>query len=144
MNGCQLAEWTACAAPTMNISTTATLTSTMTLLTVADSRMPITSSNVMMAIMMTAGRLKMAVTWVPSASVTSVPRAADSCAGMLMPTSCKNGTTEPDQPIDTVTAPRAYSIIKSQPLIHAKTSPSLAQPDVYALPAIGTSDANSL
>ena len=66
----------------MNTSTTATLTNTMTLLTVADSRMPITSSSVTTAIMMTAGRLKMAATCVPSAKVMSVPRAADNSGGM--------------------------------------------------------------
>ena len=40
----QLAGLIACAAPTMNTSTTATLTTTITLLTLADSLMPMTSS----------------------------------------------------------------------------------------------------
>src|SRR5581483_1198595 len=110
----------------MNSSTTATFTNTITLLTVADSRMPTTNSSVTMAIIMTAGRLKMAATCVPSAKVINVPRAADNCGGMLMPMSRKNETTYPDQPIDTVTAPSAYSKIKSQPMIQANNSPSVA------------------
>src|SRR5207249_12228065 len=65
MNGCQLAEFTTLAAPKMNSSTTATFTNTIMLFTVADSRIPITSSSVMMPMMMTAGRLKIAVTCVP-------------------------------------------------------------------------------
>ena len=62
MNGCQLAGFTACAAPKMNSSTTATFTNTITLLTLADSLMPMTSSVVMMPMITIAGRLKIAVT----------------------------------------------------------------------------------
>src|SRR2546422_8531912 len=58
MNGCQLAGLIACVAPAMNRSTTATFTNTMTLLTLADSLMPMTSSVVMIAMMITAGRLR--------------------------------------------------------------------------------------
>ena len=81
MNGFQFADVTACAAPKMKSSTTASFTNTMPLLTVADSLMPTTSSVVMIAMMMTAGRLNTAVTAVPSAHCTSVPRAADSAHG---------------------------------------------------------------
>ncbi len=66
----------------MNSSTTATLIITITLLVFADSLMPITSSRVTIPMMMTAGRLKMAVTCVPSAKVMRVPRAADNSGGM--------------------------------------------------------------
>ena len=82
MKGCQFAGFIAWAAPTMNSSTTATFTTTITLLTVADSRMPIISRTVTIAMMITAGRLKIAATCVPSASVISVPRAADNWGGM--------------------------------------------------------------
>src|SRR6266550_6072981 len=117
MKGCQFAGLMACAAPTMNNSTTATLTNTMTLLTLADSLMPTTSSVVTIAMMITAGRLKTAVTCgrvfgsIPrvdrlcsSASViafhppsgtwmSGVPRAAASAPGTSSPTSCRNDTT---------------------------------------------------
>src|SRR6266699_3745134 len=104
MNGCQLAGLMAWAAPTMNRRTTATFTNTITLLTLADSLIPMTSSVVMIAMMMTAGRLKTAVTLDPSASET----------------------TYPDHPIATVTAPSAYSSTRSQPMIQANTSPRVA------------------
>src|SRR6266699_3744280 len=120
MNGCQLAGFTACAANTMNSTTTASLMKTMTLLVVADSLMPMTSSVVTRAMMITA------VTLVPSAHLTTVPRAADSAHGTSSPMSCRNDTTYPDQPMATVTAPRAYSRTRSHPMIHAKISPSVA------------------
>ena len=92
-NGCQLAGFTAWIVPTMKTSTTATFTKTMTLLTLADSLMPTTSKAVMIAMMMTAGRLKTAVTVVPSASVTGLPCAALSLAGRSMPMSCRKDKT---------------------------------------------------
>src|SRR6266536_4630738 len=116
MNGCQLAGFTAWAAPIMKRITTATFTSTITLLKLADSLMPTTSSVVTTAMMSTAGRLKTAVAVVPSAHVTLTPRAADSAHGTLMPKSCRNDTTYPDHPMATVTAPSAYSSTRSQPL----------------------------
>jgi hypothetical protein len=61
-----------------------------------------------------------------------------------MPRSARNDTTYPDQPMATVVALRAYSSTRSQPMIQAMNSPNVAYPYVYALPAIGTSDANSL
>src|SRR2546429_4751389 len=93
MKGCQLAALTACAANTMNSSTTATFTNTITLLKFADSLIPITSSVVTRAMMITAGRLKIAVAVVPSAHCTATPRAAESEHGTLIPTSCRNDTT---------------------------------------------------
>src|SRR2546430_1823007 len=129
MNGFQFAEWTACAAPKMKSSTTASFTNTMTLLTFADSLMPTTRSVVMIAMMMTAGRLKTAVAVVPSAHVTSVPRAADRAHGK---SKCRAGrrddTTEPDQPIPTVTAPGAYSSTRAHPTIQAMSSPNVVSP----------------
>ena len=37
----------------------------------------------------------------------------------------------------TVAAPKAYSSTRSQPMIHAMSSPSVAYVYVYALPEIG-------
>src|SRR6267378_2519875 len=128
MNGCQLAELTACAANAMNNSTTATLMNTITLLKLADSLIPTTSSVVTSPMMITAGRLKTAATCVPSGQVTIVPRAAERAHGTSMCKSCRNDTTYPDQPIATVTAPSAYSSTRSQPMIQAMSSPSVAYP----------------
>ena len=43
----------------------------------------------------------------------------------------------------TVAAPTAYSSTRSQPMIHATSSPIVTYEYVYALPAIGMTDANS-
>src|SRR5437867_11908368 len=94
MNGCQLAGLIAWAAPPMNSSTTATFTKTMTLLTLADSVMPMTSSVVMIAMMMTAGRFKTAVMVERSARVTTVLLAAVSADGSVIPLSWRNRSEE--------------------------------------------------
>src|SRR2546423_1976392 len=104
MKGCQLAGFTACAAATMKSSTTATLMNTMTLLTFADSLMPITNRVVTIAMMITAGRLNTAGA-VHGGAPT--PRAAAMEQGTVTPTSLQKLTTQADQPNATVTAPRA-------------------------------------
>src|SRR5438132_13442042 len=109
MNGCQLAGLIAWAAPPMNSSTTATFTKTMTLLTFADSLMPMTSSVVMIAMMITAGRLKTAVMVDPSARVTAVPRAADSAGGTVIPMSLRHEKTYHEHPMSIVTAHCEYA-----------------------------------
>ncbi len=43
----------------------------------------------------------------------------------------------------TATFPMAYSMIRSQPMIHAISSPSVPYEYVYAEPETGTIDANS-
>src|SRR5260370_34752163 len=43
----------------------------------------------------------------------------------------------PDHPDATVAAPTAYSSTRSQPMIHATSSPILAYEYAYALPATG-------
>ena len=58
----------------MKSTTTISLMTTMTLLTEADSLIPTTSSVVTTAMMRTAGILNSAVTVLPSAMVTTVPR----------------------------------------------------------------------
>src|SRR5258708_40052666 len=86
----------------------ATLTNTITLLTVADSLTPRTSSQVTSAVISTAGRLNTAVAVRPSARATAVPGAALIAAGSWMPKSPSRLTTLPDQPTAIVAAPRAY------------------------------------
>src|SRR5437762_13124070 len=100
MNGCQLAGLMAWAAPMMNNSTTATFTNTITLLTFADSLMPMTRRVVTIAMMITAGRLRVAGSVQP---VATTPCAAASEQGMVIPISLRKLTTYPDQPIATVT-----------------------------------------
>src|SRR5688500_3320390 len=126
MNGCQFDGSMAWMVSAMNTSTTATLTKTITPLTLADSLMPITSSVVTSATITTAGTLNQAVTCEPSASVSTVPRAAAKCGGMWMPRSPRNDTTYPVQPIATVVALSAYSSTRSHPMIQAMNSPSVA------------------
>src|SRR5216110_3370462 len=90
MKGCQLAGFTARTAATIKSRTTATLMKTMTLLTFADSLMPITSRVVTIAMMITAGRLNTA--GVVHCGATT-PRAAAREQGTSMPTSLKKLTT---------------------------------------------------
>src|SRR5215211_2356033 len=111
---------------TITSSTTVTLITTTTLLTLADSLTPTTSSAVTSAVMITAGRLNTAVTVAPSAMATAVPGAALSVAGNCRPIWCSSVTRLPDQPTATVAAPSAYSRMRSQPMIHATNSPSVA------------------
>src|SRR5207237_8499375 len=93
MKGCQLAGFTACAAAAMKSRTTATLMNTMTLLTFADSLMPITNSVVTIAMMITAGRLNTA--GAVHCGATTTPAAAGE-PGPFMPTSLKKRKHEPN------------------------------------------------
>ena len=130
MNGCQFAVLMNAAPPRITISTTPTLTMTIAELTFADSLIPITIRIVTAIVMSTAGRLKTAVTE-PAAVWITVPGAAENCAGKSIPTkSCRKLVRCPDQPTATVDAPSAYSRIRSQPMIHATNSPSVAYPYV--------------
>src|SRR5690349_10602407 len=81
MNGDQYAEFTNITPAAMIAMTTSTLRMTMTELTLADSLMPMTSSMVTKIVINTAGRLKMDVAVLPSASCTTVPGAALNAAG---------------------------------------------------------------
>ena len=58
--------------------------------------------------------------------ITPTGGAADSAVGSVMPTPDSSRCMYPLQPIATVIAPTAYSRIKSQPIIHATSSPSVA------------------
>ena len=55
-----------------------------------------------------------------------LPGAALSAAGNWMPNSLSSAFRFPDQPTATVAAPSAYSRMRSQPMIHAMNSPSVA------------------
>ena len=92
----------------------------------------------MARIMKTAGRLSSApVACQPAVAQPPTPRAAwvavqnakgalASAPGTSIPTSLRKLTNVADQPTPTVAAPMAYSRIRSQPMIHATTSPSVA------------------
>ena len=73
-----------------------------------------------------AGRLNTPLIVLPSGSATSDPGGAVSCAGKFTPMSDRILIKLPDQPTAIVDAPSAYSRIKSQPMIHANSSPSVA------------------
>src|SRR5688500_20088430 len=124
-SGVNLVESTNAAPATITSTTTATLTTTMTPLTVADSRTPRTRSAVTSSAMITAGRLKMAVTVLPSAAASTVPGAALTMAGNGRPASFSRLTKYADHPTATVAAPSAYSSTRSHPMIHATNSPSV-------------------
>src|SRR3954453_21644518 len=115
MKGCQFAGTMKKAPPPITISTTATLITTITALTDADSRTPTISSAVTATVIRTAGTLKTAVTGSPPATATTVPGAALSAAGNARPSCASKVTKLPDHPTATVAAPSAYSSIKSHP-----------------------------
>ncbi len=107
---------------------------TMTLLTRADSRMPMTRTPVAKRAMKIAGRLTLALKRSPvcghpfATSTVSQRRdvAVVSAGGKWMPKPRKRLTKYPDQPTDTVDAPIAYSSTRSHPMIQATSSPIVA------------------
>ncbi len=110
------------------MSTTATLTITITELTFADSLTPMTIRIVTATVMRTAGRLKIAVGAAAGGRVINVQGAAgerrrEVDADEIVQETRAGGR---DQPTATVAAPSAYSRIRSQPMIQAKNSPSVA------------------
>src|SRR5580704_6927062 len=128
MNGCQLAVLTNAAPAKITMITTDSFTRTIALLTLADSRIPMTINTVTATVMSTAGRLNTAVIGPPAVWMI-VPGAAESNAGNSTPTkSCRKLVRWPDQPTATVAAPSAYSSTRFQPMIHAKNSPRVAYP----------------
>jgi hypothetical protein len=84
---------------------------------VADCLIPITSSADTSSTMTAAGRLK---------RPGPAPGGAASAAGIVMPRSRAKLTKYPDQPTATVETLSAYSRIRSQPMIQAKSSPTVA------------------
>src|SRR5690349_19069963 len=90
----QLAVVKAWADKTMNRKMTVSLTATMTLLKVADSRMPTTKRQVIATMMATAGTLRMAPVadqvWLAESKASG---AEANCAGIVMPRSRAKLTT---------------------------------------------------
>src|SRR5665213_495045 len=112
---------------TMNSAITTSLTATMKLLKRAASRVPATSSNVMSTMIAAAGRFRTAPVDDQTCCLASYANGDDTNrAGSFSPKSAARLTKYPDQPIATVTAPTAYSRIRSQPIIQATNSPSVA------------------
>src|SRR2546426_6292020 len=112
----------------MNNATTVSFSATMKLLTVADSLIPTTSTNDMIATIAMAGRftidpveLRPGVTQPATALATSDAShhrngAEVRAAGKWMLTFSSRPTKYPDQPTPTVDAPIAYSRTKSHPM----------------------------
>jgi hypothetical protein len=126
MNGTQFAVATYPTPAMRNTRTTATLMATIMLLKRADSRIPRISSAEMTMTMPNAGRLNQALTSLPSGRLTRVPGAAVSSAGIAIPILPSRLLKYPDQPTATVEDTIAYSRIRSQPMIQAMNSPSVA------------------
>ena len=124
----------------MNRNTTVSLMTTITLLKLADSEIPMISRMVISPTMIIAGTLRTApVLDHPSVKRRQTLSPASGGAvwvygaevywdGMLMPRSLRNETTYPDQPTATVDAAKRYSRIRSHPMIQATNSPSVAYP----------------
>ena len=109
---------------------TPNFTATIKALTQADSLVPITRSQVMRPTMANAGRLKTmgigprcgAEARSPG-SCSAARRSVTSHRGMVTPKPLSNESKYPAQPMATATLPTAYSRIRSQPMIHAMSSP---------------------
>src|SRR3954465_551929 len=140
MYGVWFAGFMKCQPSTITRITIVTLVITMVLFTQADCCVPRISSSESSARMKIDGTFMIPV--------------------MLVPCMCSNGecdhwygTAGPKKPrtllkyslhaMATVAAPTAYSRIRSQPMIHATSSPIVTYEYVYALPAIGIIEANS-
>jgi hypothetical protein len=116
-NGRRLPLSKTVAATTMNRTSTASLTNTMTVLVLAVSRAPFISRAVTATTMRTAGRLK-----VPPCSGE-----VDRASGMRTPKAVsRNSLRLPPQPTATAATAMPYSRIRSQPMIQATTSPRVA------------------
>src|SRR6185312_1290172 len=126
MKGCQFARLMYAAPNATNNSRTTTLITTMTVLSPADSRIPMMSSIEIASTTSAAGMLKMPCTVAPPGSTTTEPGGPAHCAGMPNPKSCRKLCTLPAHPTAIVDAPNAYSRIRSHPMIHAKISPNVA------------------
>ncbi len=72
-----------------------------------------------------------------------VPGAAHIQTGSCQPKPARIRWKYPLHPIATVMEPTAYSRMRSQPIVQATISPSVAYAYAYALPEIGIIAANS-
>src|SRR5690349_11670618 len=105
----------------INVTTTNSFTTTITLLTHADWRMPTMSMTETTQMMNTAGRFAMPCSEFPAASTSSGP-CTHAAGRSILKMSWKNETTYPDQLMDTADEATAYSRTRSQPMIHARYS----------------------
>src|ERR1041385_1254050 len=117
----------------MTMATMTSLIATMAALNVALSRMPFTRTTVRMNVMRTAGRSKYEPVETMPVVLQSPPRlmhklngAVETAGGTLKPNSGVNSWKCADQPCATVAEPTAYSRTRSQPMIQANSSPSVA------------------
>src|SRR5882672_5168796 len=108
-------------------NTTATLSATIAELKRALSWMPLTSTAVTSKTISTAGRL------ITAPDATKCPVVASNSIGgpMSAGAKCQSNVAitcwkYEDQLLATVAAPTAYSSTRSQPMIHANSSPSVA------------------
>src|SRR3954451_15580017 len=132
--GVRLSELNAVNASTMNRIRIDVLTSTMIVLVRALLRTPEISSAATASTRKTAGRL----------TVPPSPGGCESASGSVMPNAESSSSLRYwPQPTATAATETPYSRIRSQPMIHATSSPSVAYEYVYALPATGIDDASS-
>ncbi len=118
MNGDQFSGLTNVKPAAMKNSTAASLMATITALKRALSRTPTTSSPVMNSTMIAAGRLITAPSVAQGDAVIHT--------GRCRPKPARMRWKYPLQPTATVIDPTAYSRMRSQPIIQAKISPSVA------------------
>src|SRR4029077_615588 len=137
-NGVQLALLTSMPPTTRNVRIAPILIITMTLLAPADSFTPRTSSSVRIKTIRKPGTLKYAPVQCPEAH-TGLAHSL----GRFKPKAASCALAYPLKPTATATLLTTYSRIRSQPMIQAKISPSVAYEYVYALPAIGIIEASS-
>ena len=122
MKGCQFSVRTARAAPITKIRIAATLMSTMTLFVSALSRTPRTRITVSTSSTTRAGRLNQLPVNSPPAIIGPASALGRWNPNMLSSTSFKYA----EKPTATAMFETAYSRMRSQPMIQAKISPSVA------------------
>src|SRR5450755_3462387 len=120
-NGVQFALFTSMPPTTRKVRMAPILINTITLLAPADSFTPRTSSSVKTQTIRKPGTLKYAPGQCPEAH-TGLAHAL----GRLIPKAASCALADPLKPTATATLLTTYSRIKSQPMIQAKISPSVA------------------
>src|SRR4051812_44232829 len=110
----------------MNTNTTPTFKLTIMALISAEPFVPRMMILVTSTTIKAAGRLMMPRTTSPFAALEVSNGDRMSCGGRYKPNQERNLVKYCDQLIATVAAPTAYSSIRSQPIIHAKSSPMVA------------------
>jgi hypothetical protein len=117
LKGVKWSELNAVTATTMKIASTVSLTPTMIAFARALSRTPTIRSHVIAMTIATATRLKVP----PSSGESAI------ASGILKPNvTSRNSLRFAPQPTATAATETPYSRIRSQPMIHATSSPSVA------------------